>query len=120
MVYAAASGHVNLIDPLRALGLGVNGSRQAPTTPLKSAAARGFLDCVNRLIELGSDLDMQTGIEEWNALHAATAYRRPLVAEKLVKAGADPPLRDTFGLSPLDYAIRDPQVWEKMGDTRKH
>jgi hypothetical protein len=60
------------------------------------------------------------GIWEWNALHVSTAYRKPLVTEKLVKAGADPTLRDALGLSPLDYAIRDTRVWEKMGDARMH
>jgi ankyrin repeat protein len=118
--YAASTGQVDMIKPLRDLGIGANGLDEGSRRPLRSAALDGFYDFVCRLIGLGADVNRQTGIEEWSPLHAATARRRPLIAERLVKAGANPTVRDGFGLSSLDYAFRDPQVWEKMGDARTH
>jgi ankyrin repeat protein len=118
--YAASTGQVDMIRPLRDLGLGASGLDEGSRRPLKAAVADGFYDFACRMIDLGADVNKQKGTEKWGPLHAATAYGRPRITERLMRAGADPTLRDAFGLSSLDYAIRNPQVWEKMGDARAH
>jgi len=112
--FAAWSGQTNMIEPLRDLGLDMNGSEGSWTLPLLNAASEGYYDFVCRLLELGADVNKRAGLAESTPLHGATSQRRPLTAERLLKAGADPMCLDAFGLSPMDYASRDPIVWEKM------
>jgi ankyrin repeat protein len=117
---AAAAGQVDMIEPLIELGLDSNGSKLFPRNPLRIAAAAGYYDFVCRLIDLGADVNERTGLLDLSPLNDAIICRRSLIAERLVKAGADPTYRDALGLSSLDYAFRDALVWKKMGDARDH
>ena len=98
----------------------MNGSKECLKKPLITAAAKGYYRFVCQLIDLGADVNQREGLTDSNPLHIATASRRPLIAERLVKAGADPTCRNTFGLNSLDYAFQDAAVWEKMGNARDY
>ena len=115
---AAASGHQHMIDDLMALGLPAQGLKQSISWPLHDAAREGYPNVVSRLIELDADIDEPLGPSRATPLHHATLRRMPLITEMLVKAGANAERRDAYGLSCLDYAAREPKIWEKMGDWR--
>ncbi len=117
---AAGAGQTNMIKPLRDLGLDLNGPKDCWRRPLGTAAAAGYYRFVCQLIDLGVDVNQRLGPMDSSPLLIATSNRRPLIAERLVEAGADPTYRDDFGLCSLDYAFEDALVWEKMGDARDH
>jgi hypothetical protein len=45
----------------------------------------------------------------------AAATKKPLIAQKLLEAGADPLERDAYGNNALDYAFSHKPTWQKMG-----
>jgi ankyrin repeat protein len=115
MDYAAQGGHVEMIDRLVSLGIPAQGLKMASKRPIHSAVIKGHFRFVSRLVELEADVNERALPEEMGPIHIATMKRMPRISEMLLKAGADPTERDVFGLNALDYAFRDPKVWEKMG-----
>jgi len=115
MNFAAIGGHVEMIEPLMDLGIPANGLKLGYRPPLHDAVSGGFFDFVCRLVELEIDVNECAGLELVSPLLLATKQRMPLVAEKLLMAGANPIGRDVYGLSCLDYAIQDPRLWSLMG-----
>ena len=118
LVFAATAGQVDMIEPLRDLGLSLNGTKGCLISPLRAAASAGYYDFVCRLIGLGADVNEQPGFGDWTPLLEATYSRMPSIAERLVEAGADPTCRNALGSSSLDYASQDELVWGKMGSAR--
>jgi ankyrin repeat protein len=119
--YAADYGHVRVLDCLMELGLTPDGIGKAAWTPAMEAASKGFPSFIERLIQLGSDMGKVSGplliqnAFHFDALHFATFSRRPRTVQKLLAASLDPTAKDVFGLSALDYARKDPKVWQAMG-----
>ena len=119
MIYASNGGHVEMIDALISLGIPAEGLKLALSRPIHEAVFEGAFDCVSRMIELGANVNERLRLLEGTPFHLATSRRMPLISDMLLKAGASPIERDDLGLSCLDYAIRDPKVWEKMGEWKK-
>lgn len=81
-------------------------------TPLIAAARIGFVDAVDWLIGARAEVDGANRMGE-TALNVAVQARQREVVRALLNAGADPDKTDTAaGLSPRDYAKRDPRARE--------
>jgi ankyrin repeat protein len=76
------------------------------TTPLIVAAHRGFLEIVELLLDTyGVPVDQREKASDTTALHWAAEGGRPEVAERLLGAGADPNVVDSwYGVGPLGWA----------------
>lgn len=112
--YAAKNGHADIFEALLALGVPIRGADDSPRGPLHDAAYGGFIDAVQELIKPRHNIipiDEHQRLDDVTALHAAVSSQRPVTAGILVQAGANPLLRDTLGLTALDYAIRHPRPW---------
>jgi hypothetical protein len=78
---------------------------------LDSAAHRGDLKTVRRLLESGdvphvdADVTTNSGAYHYTALHRACAEGHATVVAWLLGAGANPRILDAFGKTALDYAI---------------
>ena len=77
-------------------------------TPLMVAADRNDKESVDLLLAKKADVNIQAGPYHWTALHMAcgraVANHRPEtleIVQALLKAGADPNLKDSFGRSAL-------------------
>ena len=80
-------------------------------TPLILAASHGAVECVEFLLARGGDaleLDAATngGLRGrgWTALHVAAGSGHLHIVQQLLRAGANPTLRDNKGRTPLDFA----------------
>ncbi|MBF0544348.1 MAG: ankyrin repeat domain-containing protein [Candidatus Riflebacteria bacterium] len=81
---------------------------------LISAAERGQVSIITRLIAQGADVNV-TNEEGDTALHFALRSRKPEIATILIKAGADPNIKNKFGESPKDIAKKpDYQEFQKI------
>lgn len=90
-------------------------------SPLIVAARAGYLDGVGWLLGLGAKVDATNKAGE-TALIAAVQQRQPLVAQVLLRAGADPDKTDhAAGYSARDYAARDARARDilKIIEARK-
>lgn len=77
------------------------------TTPLHAAAANGLVQLLNEIIRVKGDklnLNVQTGFGS-TPLHYASLNRNSKIIEILIKAGADPKIKDSQGRSPLFEAV---------------
>lgn len=85
-------------------------------TPLHVAAANGYLDCVEFL--LNQNVSMEVRDEDgWLPIHAAACWLQPEVIEMLVKHGADIDAKTRSGETPFDLA-EDPDVKQKILDLK--
>ena len=93
-----------VVDVLIQYGFDVNRKRNG-MTPLMVACKRGHYGIVQRLLqEPNIDIDAVDSISGKSALHFAILTSEIVTA--LVTKGGNPNIRDTSGLTPLDYAIR--------------
>jgi len=74
-------------------------------SPLAVAVVSGNIENVNRLITEGADINKSV-IMGHTPLIMATYSGFPLIAEQLLKAGADPNQRDNLKWAPLHHAIK--------------
>jgi len=111
LCYAATFGHAQLIEPLMHLGMGPDGSPIADESPLGVAIDLGHLVFAKRLLEKKANIDSPTGpLWRQPPLHRALLRGRLHTAKVLLKAGANPTVRDVFGLSALDHASEDVEI----------
>ncbi len=79
--------------------------------PLLEAAAAGNVPLVNRLIQLGADINAtgdtrMSGGSQMTALHEAIKYNHPQVGQLLLESGANPNVMAFgFTISPLHLAF---------------
>src|SRR4051812_30182929 len=74
---------------------------------LHLAAAAGNLETVQQLCEVkDSDLNERNNRQQ-TPLHLAAANGHAGVVRKLIAAGADPHVVDSYGLTPWDYATHN-------------
>ena len=72
-------------------------------TPLHVAAALGYDELALYLIEKGADVNFQSTIKRYTALHLAVLSNKPeMLIELLTKSQADPLLEDHQGRTLLD------------------
>lgn len=84
--------------PFRAVALGVN---ELGWTPLHKAAAFGHRDCLEVLVARKDELDRQT-LCGFTAMHLAARRDDTELIDVLLKAGANPALRDQLGRTPAE------------------
>lgn len=112
LIYAAFQGHVEVIDTLIKMGVPSSFSDACFSRPLHDAARNGFVDTVQRLVDLGLDVNEQKPSLQRTPLHEAVIAERLTTAEILIKAGADVKRKDALGLTCLDYVYHDVDRWE--------
>ncbi|XP_046391014.1 ankyrin repeat domain-containing protein 29 [Ischnura elegans] len=96
---ASQMGHANVVKVLLAAGNAhVDATRQDGATPLFKAAHKGHLDVVEELLKYKPNLGLLPNGE--SALHAAVLFGHTQVAKLLIKAGADPNLHNSDGITP--------------------
>jgi len=76
---------------------------------LNLAVRRGVLAHVRVLIDNGANINCQ-GDMGFTALHDAVSARHELIADYLLTHGANPLIRNEFGDTPLEMAIKGGQV----------
>ncbi len=100
LVLAIKAGMVDVVDRMLELGVDFTASGGG-VTALGAAAGAGQIEIVQRLLDLGVDANDSTDGASDNAiLRAATACHAD-VCELLLKAGADPNVRDSMGATPI-------------------
>ena len=91
---------------LEAYGSDVSPTAKGGYTPLLFAARGGDLETAKLLLEKGADANESTP-DDGNALVIASAGGFEKLALFLLEKGADPNAKDSSGLAPLHYAMRD-------------
>jgi uncharacterized protein len=109
--YASCEPHPNGVIKLIELGASVNLADRRGFTPLHGAAAHGFWDeavqIAEALLAAGADVNARSRELGLVPLHEATGRR---MIELLLSSGADPAIRNTEGLTPLQYMIEDERL----------
>ncbi|KAL4234964.1 hypothetical protein ACF0H5_006605 [Mactra antiquata] len=85
-------------------------------TPLHVAAANGYLDVVEFLINQHVSMEVRDE-DGWLPIHAAACWLQPEVIEILVKSGGDIDAKTRSGETPFDLA-EDPDVKQKILDLK--
>ncbi|KAK0622407.1 ankyrin repeat-containing domain protein [Immersiella caudata] len=84
----------------------VNAMNEMDVTPLQLAASYGFVDCIEKLVELGADVHAKS-LKGYTAIHWASSGCKPDVVRVLAKHGADleSPEPDEGRVTPLYRVI---------------
>lgn len=101
--YAAAKGHLEIIELL--LRTGANPNTSGEVTTLQSGVLGG-LEAVRLLIQAGADVNRADKYGE-TALMSAAALGKLDIVKELLKNGADPKLKDKKGDTALQQAQRN-------------
>ena len=97
-----------IINWLEELKVDLEDSEKSPESSLCGAASHGYFAVVQRLIELGVDVEKQSNYVGMSPLMYAAAFYFPKTVQKLVSANVDPFRPNAYGLSAMDYASRHP------------
>ena len=97
---AAHNGNLKRVKELLNQGVPVNARNETRWTPLHFAASRGRLNVVQELLRRGAHVNPRTA-SGVTPLHLA--LRKPYVVHALIKAGANPKYRNTYGWFPSNY-----------------
>ena len=116
--FAACKGQLETINWLigwqRGLKVEFEEFEANAESSLCGAASHGCFTVVQRLIELGADVEKQSNYAGMNPLIYAAAYGLPKTVRQLVSANADPFRLNAYGLSALDYAARHPLTFHQL------
>ena len=114
LMHAAASlkpdfsnSSVELIKLLNGLGLSLDAVDAADvhgTTPLQRAAAKGFVENIDCLCQLGASTEARN-LQGETALHSAALSDRSVVITALCRLKANLEAQDNFGYTPLHRAV---------------
>lgn len=107
--YAACEGHVEAIQVLVKHNCDVNARNHAMNTPLHYAAACEITEACELLCNSGVEYDAQN-LSEQTPLHMATQVSSAENVFHLLKAGADPNIRDNKGNTCSHLAIKNGQI----------
>jgi ankyrin repeat protein len=128
---AAASGDLAMMKLLLAKGADPKLTTKDGVTALMAAAgvgladdrmpaeAKGALEAVKMLIEMGSDVNQVSQDCGWTALHGAAYIGADDIIQLLVQKGANLNVKDEMGQTPLTIAEGDPN-WLSDDHDRKH
>ncbi len=105
LIAATKSGDTAQVGQLLAKGADPDCHDQMRNTALIFAARDGRLEIAQRLIAAGATLDWVDG-EGVSPLILAAFKNHPKVARLLLAEGADTAIRDQWGRTALDYALR--------------
>jgi ankyrin repeat protein len=84
-------------------------------TAMMYATRRGNVSIINVMLEFGASLNHATKEEKFTALHLAAGNELIDVCLALIKAGANPDMKDAEGMKAVDY-LKDPKNKEKLRD----
>lgn len=108
---AAASGHDRVVEFLIGKGIGPDGLGFSEETPLCAAARAGRVGTVTILLKMGAKVNA-TDVWMRSALSWAVLGRHLGTARQLLRAGANPHLRDAVGFSAVDYSDNSPAIMD--------
>jgi len=97
------SVHLDTIKALLKDGESPDGKTSDGFTPLYFSALYKRIDIISLLIEYGADINL-VGTESGAALHVATYKNHIKVMQKLLKAGANPCIKNTHEATSLELA----------------
>jgi ankyrin repeat protein len=102
---AAFCGQLKVVDFLLKAGAGANAISRSKSkaTPLHSAVAGGFMEIAYRLLEAGSDPNVQQ-VDGLTPLHYAAQNGHVEMIRLLLEYGANLPAQDKNGKTALDLA----------------
>jgi ankyrin repeat protein len=108
LMWACLWGHSSVVTELLSRGANVGTQNKEGLTALMIAARRGDLAIVTDLLENGKEMDRHINLQEkisgWSALFFAAKGGHLEITKALLKAGADPTLKDTTGVTALQVA----------------
>ena len=106
LTMAAARNGVDSVAALleSAPGIDINIKGRDGKTPLMQASENGHTELVIALLEADANVDA-TSLRGSTALDFAAANRHLAVVQRLLRAGADPNLEDSYGETPLMRTI---------------
>ena len=88
-----------IIDWMRELKVDFEDSEKVSETALCGATSHSHFAVVQRLIELGVDVEKQSNYAGLSPLTYATASRLPITVQKLISANTDPFRPNAYGLN---------------------
>ncbi len=109
---AVLSGNADIVELLLDKSADPNARNELPNsngdfqTPVIVAALQGHVDCLQRLLARGADVNVQGGPFERTALLGAATTGREEVVRLLLAKGADVKAEDWEGKTALDWAVR--------------
>ncbi len=103
-IRASGSGDEENLENFITAGVDVNAKNPADYTALMTAAERGQITTITRLLDAGASPDIQ-GKDGWTALMLAAFGNQVPVVQTLVDRGADVDLRDNNGWTALMQAV---------------
>ncbi len=105
LMWAAASKYPDITRLLIELGAATDAKSSSGYTPLLFAVSSGDIESARLLIEAGVSVN-ETLSEYGNALVLAAASGHDEMALFLIRSGADIQSEDSWGVTPLHYAVR--------------
>ena len=100
--FAARDSSPEIIEYLLSLGMTVNMTDKSGQTPLMCACLEGGrLDNIERLLELGADIQQLEFNAGWSALHIAARISSPEIIEYLLSLGMTVNMTSKTGQTPL-------------------
>jgi uncharacterized protein len=106
LMMAALKGHAELVAKLITRGADVNKTGWAP---LHYAATSGHIGIISQLLENHAYIDAESPNGS-TPLMMAAQYGTPATVKLLLESGADPLLKNSLGLSAIDFAQRASRV----------
>jgi ankyrin repeat protein len=108
LMWACLWGHSSVVTELLSRGANVGTQNKEGLTALMIAARRGDLAIVTDLLENGKEMDRHINLQEkisgWSALFFAAKGGHLEITKALLKAGAEPMLKDKTGATALQVA----------------
>jgi ankyrin repeat protein len=95
--FAAFYGHINVMSVLLDFHCDPNEKEEGGFTSLHRAAQGGHREAVDILLRSDVDVDEQTSVRKWSALHLASFNGNGAVVLQLLEAGADALAEDDDG-----------------------
>lgn len=110
---AALSGYHTIVDFLIRSGMKPSGMGHFVDTPLAGAAGNGCIKTVDVLLSLGAEVNKTDALLRTPLLLTVKeGYLN--IAHRLLKAGANPHLRDSTGSSAFDYCVDDSAMMDVL------
>ena len=103
---AAANGEVSLLIKMLDDGMPIDSLNWFGRTALRRAVFNNRADITRVLLKRGADVDKRSGCYHETALHWAAINNSSDFIEVLLNHGASPKIKDCFGHTPIDHALR--------------
>ena len=98
-ILAASNGHTSVVEFLFSKGADINVRDSGGQTALMYATKRSFNETAAFLLKNGAEVDVQSKKKGFTALMLAAGLGNVELVQLLLEHGADPNLRDIFGVT---------------------